>query len=73
MKIENIDLAQELFKQFRELQRNNERLHDHCNISVQINGTCFEISKNIYNMIRKALIEEIRVKREDLRKQIENL
>lgn len=73
MKIENIDKVLELAQEFRLLQAFNRRLHDEGIISVQINGQDVEISDELRKRVRKDLIEEVKAKRDEIRKQLETL
>lgn len=73
MKIENINEVLQLAQEFRLLQAFNRRLHDEGIISVQINGQDVEISEELRKRVRKDLIEEVRVKREEIRKKLETL
>lgn len=73
MKIENIDEAVQLAQEFRLLQAFNHRLHDEGIISVQINGQDVEISDELRKRVRNALIEEVKAKRDEIRKQLETL
>mgnify|MGYP000898024572 CR=1 FL=1 len=73
MKIENIDEALRLMKEFRQQQEVNRRLHDEGIITVHINGKEITVSNDLRKLIRKNLIEEVRAKREEIRKQLETL
>lgn len=73
MKIENINEVLQLAQEFRLLQAFNRRLLDEGIISVQINGQDVEISDELRKRIRKDLIEEVKTKRDEIRKKLETL
>lgn len=73
MKIENIDEVLHLTKEFRHLQELKQRLHENGTITVHVNGFDIEISNDLRKRVRNALIEEVRTKRDDIRKQLETL
>ena len=73
MKIENIDEVLRLTKEFRNLQGLKQRLHDNGPITVRVNGFDIEISNDLRKRVRNALIEEVRTKRDEIRKQLETL
>lgn len=73
MKIENINEVLQLAQEFRLLQAFNSRLLDEGIISVQINGQDVEISDELCKRIRKDLIEEVKTKRDEIRKKLETL
>jgi hypothetical protein len=73
MKIENIDEVLHLTKEFRNLQELNQRLHENGTITVHVNGFDIEISNELRKRVRNALIEEVKTKRDEIRKQLETL
>lgn len=73
MKIENIDEVLRLTKEFRNLQELNQRLHENGTITVHVNGFDIDISNELRKSVRKALIEEVKTKRDEIRKQLETL
>lgn len=73
MKIENLDEVLRLTKEFRQQQELNQRLHENGTITVHVNGFDVEISNELRKRVRKDLIEEVRVKREEIRKKLETL
>lgn len=73
MKIENLDEVLRLTKEFRRLQELNQRLHENGTITVRVNGFDIEISNDLRKRVRNALIEEVKSKRDEIRKQLETL
>lgn len=73
MKIENINKAVELQKKFRLAKNEEEFLRDNFCVRILVGGEDFPVSDEILKKLRKDLIEENRKKREELRKQIEDL
>ena len=73
MKIENIDEVLRLTKGFRNLQELNQRLHENGTVTVHVNGFDIEISNELRKRVRNALIEEVKTKRDEIRKQLETL
>lgn len=73
MKIENINKAVGLYTKFEQAKRENEHLRDNFRITIFVGGDDFPVSEELLKKLRKDLIEENRKKREELRKQIEDL
>lgn len=73
MKIENINKAVELQKKFRAEKMEEEFLRDNFRVRILVGGEDFHVSDEILKRLRKDLIEENRKKRDELRKQIEEL
>lgn len=73
MKIENLDEVLRLTKEFRKQQELNQRLHENGTITVRVNGFDVEISNELRKRVRNALIEEVKAKRDEIRKQLETL
>ena len=73
MKIENLDEVLRLTKEFRQQQELNQRLHENGTITVRVNGFDIEISNELRKRVRNALIEEVKAKRDEIRKQLETL
>ena len=73
MKIENLDEVLRLTKEFRKQQELNQRLHENGTITVRVNGFDVEISNDLRKRVRNALIEEVKSKRDEIRKQLETL
>jgi len=73
MKIENINKAVELQKKFRLAKMEEEFLRDNFRVRILVGGEDFPVSDEILKKLRKDLIEENRKKRDELRKQIEDL
>ena len=73
MKIENLDEVLRLTKEFRQQQELNQRLHEGGTITVRVNGFDVEISNELRKRVRNALIEEVKTKRDEIRKQLETL
>ena len=73
MKIENLDKVLRLTKEFRKQQELNQRLHEGGTITVRVNGFEVEISNELRKRVRNALMEEVKAKRDEIRKQLETL
>nr|DAE83599.1 MAG TPA: hypothetical protein [Caudoviricetes sp.] len=73
MKIENINKAAFLCEKFEQAKQENEFLRDNFTLKVFMGKEQIQVSDEFLRKLRKDLIEENRKKREELRKQIEDL
>ena len=73
MKIENHKKAGYLCEMYEKAKLENEFLRDNFTLKIIMGTTQIHVSDEFLKKLRKDLIEENRKKREDLRKQIEDL
>lgn len=73
MKIENFQKAKDFCLEYERLKREDNNLRDNFTISIFMASEKILVSNDFLKKLRKDLIEENRKKRDELRKQIEEL